>query len=224
MNIDASPCTRVIGDPGSNHPASSWENSAERRASESGPTTRSRTCAPSHDLTIASCCHGTVSTLRTCQQNSSTSASSGDERDEKAQGLLDASGRPIDSRSTDWSMPRWVIPAIVVFWAGYVLTFTFRHVFQRLSTLLVLLLVSLFLALAIEPGVNRLGTTRLATRPRHHLDPAGRAHRVLDLRRRGRHARRHAGGRSPVAVRDATSPTPSTSSTTRSAPRSTRRT
>jgi len=83
--------------------------------------------------------------------------SSGDERDEKAQGLLDASGRPIDPRSTGWSMPRWVIPAIVVFWAGYVLTFTFRHVFHRLSSLLVLLLVSLFLALAIEPGVNRLG-------------------------------------------------------------------
>ena len=82
---------------------------------------------------------------------------SGDERDEKGQGLLDASGRPIDPRSTDWSMPRWVIPAIVLFWAGYVLTFTFRHVFHRLSSLLVLLLVSLFLALAIELGVNRLG-------------------------------------------------------------------
>src|SRR6187551_148941 len=81
---------------------------------------------------------------------------SGDEREEKAQGLLDASGRPIDPRSSDWSMPRWVIPAIVVFWAGYVLTFTFRHVFHRLSSLLVLLLVSLFLALAVEPGVNRL--------------------------------------------------------------------
>ena len=54
-------------------------------------------------------------------------------------------------------MPRWVIPAVAVFWAGYVLTFTFRHVFHRLSSLLVLLLVSLFLALAIEPGVNRLG-------------------------------------------------------------------
>lgn len=77
---------------------------------------------------------------------------SGDE-----QGLLDASGRPLDPRSTDWSMPRWVIPAVAVFWAGYVLTFTFRHVFHRLSTILVLLLVSLFLALAIEPGVNRLG-------------------------------------------------------------------
>ncbi len=82
---------------------------------------------------------------------------SGDERTDIKPGLLDASGKPIDPRSTDWAMPRWVIPAIAVFWAGYVLTFTFRHVFHRLSTLLVLLLVSLFLALAIEPGVNRLG-------------------------------------------------------------------
>jgi predicted PurR-regulated permease PerM len=49
-----------------------------------------------------------------------------------------------------------VVPAIVVFWVGYLLTFTTRHVFHRLSSLLVLLLVSVFLSLAIEPGVNRL--------------------------------------------------------------------
>ncbi len=53
-------------------------------------------------------------------------------------------------------MPRWVLPAIVVFWTGYLLTFTARFVFHRLSSLLVLLLVSVFLSLAIEPGVNRL--------------------------------------------------------------------
>ncbi len=53
-------------------------------------------------------------------------------------------------------MPRWVIPAIVVFWTGYLLTFTARFVFHRLSALLVMLLVSVFLSLAIEPGVNRL--------------------------------------------------------------------
>ena len=53
-------------------------------------------------------------------------------------------------------MPRWVVPAIVLFWLGYLLTITGRHVFHRLSSLLVLLLVSVFLSLAIEPGVNRL--------------------------------------------------------------------
>src|SRR5215203_3609447 len=71
-------------------------------------------------------------------------------------GAVDPQGKPWDRRATDRSMPRWVIPAAVVFWAGFILTFAFRHVFHRLSSLLVLLLVSLFLALAVEPGVNRL--------------------------------------------------------------------
>lgn len=53
-------------------------------------------------------------------------------------------------------MPRWVLPAIAVFWVGYLLTFVVRDVFSNVSSLLVLLIVSLFLALAIEPGVNRL--------------------------------------------------------------------
>jgi predicted PurR-regulated permease PerM len=61
-----------------------------------------------------------------------------------------------ERRSIGDSMPRWVLPAIVLFWLGYLLTFTGRFVFHRLSGLLILLLVSVFLSLAIEPGVNRL--------------------------------------------------------------------
>jgi predicted PurR-regulated permease PerM len=53
-------------------------------------------------------------------------------------------------------LPRWLIPAIALFWTGYVLTFAVRHVFGRLWGLIVVLFVALFLALAIEPGVNRL--------------------------------------------------------------------
>jgi predicted PurR-regulated permease PerM len=68
----------------------------------------------------------------------------------------DAEGRPLERRSTDRTRPRWVLPAIVLFWIGYLLTFTTRYVFHQLSSLLVLLLVSVFLSLAIEPGVNRL--------------------------------------------------------------------
>ena len=68
----------------------------------------------------------------------------------------DGDGRPLERRATDRTLPRWVLPAIVLFWVGYLLTFTTRHVFHRLSSLLVLLLVSVFLSLAIEPGVNRL--------------------------------------------------------------------
>jgi predicted PurR-regulated permease PerM len=53
-------------------------------------------------------------------------------------------------------MPRWVIPAIILFWLGFLAAIATRHVFHRVSGLLILLLVSLFLALAIEPAVNRL--------------------------------------------------------------------
>jgi predicted PurR-regulated permease PerM len=65
-------------------------------------------------------------------------------------------GRPFERRSTDRVLPRWAIPAIGIFWLGFLLTFVARHVFERLSDLLVLLLVSMFLTLAIEPGVDRL--------------------------------------------------------------------
>ena len=56
----------------------------------------------------------------------------------------------------DRILPRWVIPTVIIFWTGFLLTFVARHVFDRLSALLILLLVSLFVALAIEPGVNKL--------------------------------------------------------------------
>ena len=69
---------------------------------------------------------------------------------------IDDSGRPLERRATDRTLPRWVFPAIALFWIVYLLTFTSRHVFHRLSSLLVLLLVAIFLSLAIEPGVNKL--------------------------------------------------------------------
>jgi predicted PurR-regulated permease PerM len=78
-----------------------------------------------------------------------------DSRAAVTEGLVDAAGRPYDP-PTERIVPRWVIPTIIMFWSGYVLTFAARHVFHRLSSLLVLLLVSIFLSLAIEPGVNRL--------------------------------------------------------------------
>ena len=56
----------------------------------------------------------------------------------------------------DERMPRWVWRAVVLFWIGYLVTLAGRHVFSRLHTLFVLLLVALFLSLAIEPGVDRL--------------------------------------------------------------------
>ena len=44
----------------------------------------------------------------------------------------------------------------MLFWAGALGALAFRHVFHRLSSFFILLLVSLFIALAIEPGVNKL--------------------------------------------------------------------
>lgn len=53
-------------------------------------------------------------------------------------------------------MPRWVWRAVAIFWFGFLVALASRHVFGKLADLLVILLVSLFLSLAVEPGVNRL--------------------------------------------------------------------
>lgn len=53
-------------------------------------------------------------------------------------------------------MPRWVVPAIALFWGGFLLTGVIEHMWARLDGIMLMLLISLFLALAIEPGVNRL--------------------------------------------------------------------
>jgi predicted PurR-regulated permease PerM len=69
--------------------------------------------------------------------------------------LLSADGVPL-TPAKNRMVPRWVIPAVAIFWTGYLLTAAAQHVFHRLSTLIVLLLASVFLSLAIEPGVNRM--------------------------------------------------------------------
>ncbi|MGB8859693.1 MAG: AI-2E family transporter [Ilumatobacteraceae bacterium] len=53
-------------------------------------------------------------------------------------------------------MPRWVWKAVAIFWGGAVVALAFRSLWASLYTLFLLLLVSLFLSLAVEPGVNRL--------------------------------------------------------------------
>ena len=57
----------------------------------------------------------------------------------------------------DRRVPSWVIRAIVIFWAGFLAVGIVRGLWERVSSLTLLLLIALFLALAIEPGVNRLG-------------------------------------------------------------------
>ncbi len=53
-------------------------------------------------------------------------------------------------------MPRWLPRAIVLFWATLAGLMMLYWVVQRLRSLLILILVSLFLSFAIEPAVNRL--------------------------------------------------------------------
>jgi predicted PurR-regulated permease PerM len=57
---------------------------------------------------------------------------------------------------SDQPMPRWVYRATIVFWLGFLAALVVRQLFGMVSGFLLLLLVSLFLALAIEPGVNWL--------------------------------------------------------------------
>lgn len=70
---------------------------------------------------------------------------------------------PIDGGAADLSVgagpervPGWVIRAIVVFWVGFVAVGIVAHLWSRLDGLILLIVIALFFALAIEPGVNRL--------------------------------------------------------------------
>ena len=53
-------------------------------------------------------------------------------------------------------MPKWVPRAIVLFWMMFLAALVARELFHQLSSFMLLVLVSIFLAFAIEPGVNRL--------------------------------------------------------------------
>ena len=52
--------------------------------------------------------------------------------------------------------PQWPLGGAVVFWIGWLGSGVAVDVWHRISGLVLLLVISLFLALAIEPGVNRL--------------------------------------------------------------------
>jgi predicted PurR-regulated permease PerM len=53
-------------------------------------------------------------------------------------------------------LPRWAVPATALFWGGFLVVLVLRFFWDRLNALFVLLAISVFLSLAIEPGVNRL--------------------------------------------------------------------
>src|SRR5262249_8607250 len=71
----------------------------------------------------------------------------------RAHGVTEGDG---SDRADEQRMPRWVPRALLLFWGGFIATLVLRWGFSRLHVLLVLILVSLFLTFAIEPGANRL--------------------------------------------------------------------
>jgi predicted PurR-regulated permease PerM len=53
-------------------------------------------------------------------------------------------------------VPAWMIRAIIIFWLGFLGVALVRHLWDQLDGLVLLLVISLFMAFAIEPGTNRL--------------------------------------------------------------------
>ena len=69
--------------------------------------------------------------------------------------LAHVTDAPVPANQTS-RMPRWVPRAVVIFWMGFIGTLVLRFTFHRLNNFLILMLVSLFIALALEPAVNKL--------------------------------------------------------------------
>jgi predicted PurR-regulated permease PerM len=70
---------------------------------------------------------------------------------------VDPGAAPVaTTASTRTGMPRWLPRGIALFWLGLVALVVLRWLLGKTRGLLVLLLISLFLALAVEPGVNLL--------------------------------------------------------------------
>ena len=62
----------------------------------------------------------------------------------------------IENPATGPAMPRWVRRAILLWWGVFVGLFVSYWLMQRLRSLLIMLLVSIFLSFAMEPAVNWL--------------------------------------------------------------------
>jgi predicted PurR-regulated permease PerM len=98
-----------------------------------------------------------VDTLRAVPQDPATGAAGAPADVAAIEAARAADPPPADAGPVSLKrLPGWVLPAVAVFWLGYLLTSVLRDLWEKLDGLALLLLVSLFLALAIEPGVNRL--------------------------------------------------------------------
>ena len=99
-------------------------------------------------------------------------------------------------------LPGWVLPSIVLFWVAYLIMLIVQNLWERLAGLTLILVISLFLALAIEPGVNRLARRGWRRGRATAAILLGVLLVLMRLRRRDRHAGRHADRRPAVELRD----------------------
>src|SRR4051794_25608209 len=160
-NIALSACTRRITASSSNQRSPPVPKRSRCRTLPLRPVTARRTCVATQVRTGSSVLvgssmvfphadtsrqyHHIVPDAAAAQpENQSEGGAGGATGDEDA-GILN--GR---------RMPAWVVPAVAVFWVGFLLAGLAKHLWQRLDGLVLLLVISLFFALAIEPAVNRL--------------------------------------------------------------------
>lgn len=79
-----------------------------------------------------------------------------DVSDDTAELTAQPAANPPPDRDASQRVPPWMIRAILIFWAGFLAVGIVRYIWDQVDSLILLLVVSLFLAFAIEPGVNRL--------------------------------------------------------------------
>ena len=75
----------------------------------------------------------------------------------------------VPDQGSRWLPPRWVVPAVVIFWLASVATDVLVLSWNRLSSLILLIVLAQFFALAVEPGANRLVRSRGWSRGRATL-------------------------------------------------------
>lgn len=75
----------------------------------------------------------------------------------------------VPDQGSRWLPPRWVVPAVIIFWLASVATDVLVLSWNRLSSLILLIVLAQFFALAVEPGVNRLVRSRSWSRGRATL-------------------------------------------------------
>ena len=56
----------------------------------------------------------------------------------------------------DTKVPRWVIKAIALFWAGWAVTYLGTGMLRAVRSFVIIVVISLFFSFAIEPAVNRM--------------------------------------------------------------------